>query len=236
MDRGTATAPPGADAPDAGRSAGQAIAAAMAAAYVALVVPLALVGSLVAGARPPGIDGAVTRRLGAWRGGALDPISSGVSQLTDPMLVIVTTVGVVSVLLALRRSALAVALLVALPLELAVFLTVTVVVDRARPDIALLDPEPVTASFPSGHAAAAVALYGTLAWIVHHEARSPIARRLALTVALVVPVGVGWARVHRGMHHLTDVLAGGVLGAATLAVGIACARLAESRGVDEHHR
>jgi undecaprenyl-diphosphatase len=48
---------------------------------------------------------------------------------------------------------------------------------------------------------------------------TPWLRRLVTVVCLVVPVLVGYARLYRGMHHLTDVLVG-------LANGLVCFVLA----------
>lgn len=50
--------------------------------------------------------------------------------------------------------------------ELLTFLCVTLVVHRPRPPVARLDVAPETSSFPSGHTAAAVALYGCIAILV----------------------------------------------------------------------
>jgi undecaprenyl-diphosphatase len=96
--------------------------------------------------------------------------------------------------------------------ELAVFLAVTEVVHRPRPPVHRLDAAPPTSSFPSGHTATAVALYGCLAilvlWI---DGRRP-ATRLGVTVLCCIPVYVGLSRLYRGMHYPTDVLAGALTG------------------------
>lgn len=60
-------------------------------------------------------------------------------------------------------------------------------------------------SFPSGHSANAVTLYGSLA---AHEKR----RKLLLVLAFVLPLLVGFSRVFVGAHYPTDVLCGWLLG------------------------
>lgn len=217
----------------AGRSAGMAIAVVMGLAFVVLVAVLGPIGAVVDASSPLALDTEVSEDLAERRATTLDAVSGAVAALAAPSTVLAATGTAVLVLLLLRRSVAAIVLLVALPLEVAVFLAVAQLVDRPRPEVEPLDAVPLTGSFPSGHTAAAVALYGSLAWFVRSEARSPILRRAAVAVAVVAPVGVAVARVQRGMHHLTDVLAGGVLGAATLAVGIACAGIAVRRGVDD---
>jgi undecaprenyl-diphosphatase len=104
--------------------------------------------------------------------------------------------------------------------ELLIFLSVTLIVHRPRPHVHRLDVAPPTSSFPSGHTAAAVALYGGLTilmlWIY---GRRP-ATRIAAVVLWCIPVIVGLSRLYRGMHYPTDVLAGALLSALWLVVVI----------------
>ena len=104
--------------------------------------------------------------------------------------------------------------------ELWVFLIVTALVGRDRPDVSHLDLAPPTSSFPSGHTAAAVALYGCLAVIVLRELRP---RWLAVALAIIfwsIPVVVGISRVYRGMHFPSDVIFGALGGAAWLYIAL----------------
>lgn len=103
----------------------------------------------------------------------------------------------------------------AVALELSVFLATTFVVRRNRPAVSHLDISPPTSSFPSGHTAAAVALYGAVALLLVRATRCR-----AWWLLLLMPAAVGVARVYRGMHHPTDVLGGALLGA----LCVLCAR------------
>jgi len=96
--------------------------------------------------------------------------------------------------------------------EVAIFLCVTLVIDRPRPRVVRLDSAPPTSSFPSGHVAAAVALYGALAVVVWSYSRREWLRVGALVIAIAVPIVVGLSRLYRGMHYPTDVFAGALLG------------------------
>jgi membrane-associated phospholipid phosphatase len=98
-----------------------------------------------------------------------------------------------------------------------VFITVTVIVKRPRPAVEQLDGSPVSSSWPSGHVAAAVC-YAAIAIVVFWHTRKVWARALAVFGAVVVPLIVGWARFYRGMHHISDVIAGVVLGIVTVAI------------------
>ena len=96
--------------------------------------------------------------------------------------------------------------------EVAIFLLVTMLVDRERPPVRHLDEAPPTSSFPSGHTAATIALWGALAVLANERARSAVVRNLFLILAFVVPLLVASSRMYRGMHFLSDVLGGIVLG------------------------
>ena len=108
-------------------------------------------------------------------------------------------------------------LALSLILEAAAFITVTWIVGRPRPDVVRLEDSPVGSSFPSGHVAAAAA-YSAIAVIVFWHTRSRWARALSVALSIAIPVVVGLSRMYRGMHYLSDVIAGVVLGAVSVAI------------------
>jgi membrane-associated phospholipid phosphatase len=118
-----------------------------------------------------------------------------------------------------RRWNETVLLLTAVLLEKAVFVTTTYIVDRPRPPVGQLDGHPPTSSFPSGHVASAVSVYGVVALIVWAHTDRRWLRALVATVAVVVPVIVALSRMILGMHYLTDVVVGATLGVVALVVG-----------------
>jgi membrane-associated phospholipid phosphatase len=115
----------------------------------------------------------------------------------------------------------AVFVLCALAGEVTIFVATTLLVHRPRPNVVRLDQAPPTSSFPSGHTAAAVALYGAAAILVVRYSTRAAWRRVAVALAIVLPLAVAGSRLYRGMHYPTDVLAGGLLGFSWLRI---CAR------------
>ena len=85
-------------------------------------------------------------------------------------------------------------------------MTIAAVVKRPRPDVPHLDSRLPTSAFPSGHMAATTCLYVAIAILVIGHARGWW-RYLFLIPAIVMPVAVATARMYRGEHHPTDILA-----------------------------
>ena len=204
------------------------------AAYVSLTIVLLLAGELVmelaVGSWPGAVDSAITHWFAGNRGAIFNALTTGLSNLGDTFTVIGVAIGAGTVLLAGRLWRQATVLAVGLALELSVFLSTTYVVHRPRPDVDALDSVPATASFPSGHMAASVVLYGGLALIGSSLAPRRRIRRWLLVAAGIIAVGVGVSRVYRGLHHPIDIVAGGALGLACLAAAVLAARYLPAGG------
>lgn len=142
-----------------------------------------------------------------------DAVSGVASRMAETMTCVILLL-VIAVLLRwwLGRWREPLVLLVALAGEVLIFLAVGAVVGRERPDVRHLDEAPPTSSFPSGHTAAAVALYGAVAVIVWRQVANRRLAAILTSVLVLVPFCVGIARLYRGMHHPTDVLFGLLLG------------------------
>jgi undecaprenyl-diphosphatase len=102
--------------------------------------------------------------------------------------------------------------------EASAYLASSTIVARPRPDVERLIDSPVATSWPSGHVAAAT-VYGAVAVVVFWHFTARWARWLAVVVAALLPVLVGWSRMYQGMHFLSDVIAGIVLGVVSVAIG-----------------
>jgi undecaprenyl-diphosphatase len=150
-----------------------------------------------------------------------DPLNTATligSWMSETVTKIAVTALVVLILLRwLRRWYEALVVAVTLILEAMVFITTTFIVGRDRPPVPHLDGSPVGSSFPSGHVAAAVC-YAAIAVVVGRNC----ARRWVVvslwTLAVAVPIIVGLSRMYRGMHFMSDVVAGMILGAVSVIV------------------
>jgi membrane-associated phospholipid phosphatase len=189
-----------------------------------------LVGWLLAKAAPHDAfgraDARADRVLAADRTPRWNTITHWVTDLSETRTIaIMAIVTVIGAALAWRRWREPMLVAVAVTGEVLIFLGITTLVDRARPPVSHLDKAPPTSSFPSGHTAAAICMYGALALLSFERSRSLLLRGLLVLLAVAVPVAVAVARVYRGMHYPTDVLGGAVLGATWLAVTVRGIRL-----------
>ena len=162
--------------------------------------------------------GRVDRFVVQWfvevRSPALTTVMETVSTLSGTRTVL--AVGLALAVLGLAVSASwrpVVFVVVTLVGEVTLYFLSSQVVSRARPAVAdLTSGLPSGASWPSGHAAAAVALYGALAALVIAYGRAQW-RWWVLALPVVLAPAIGVSRVYVAAHHPTDVLAGLTLGA-----------------------
>ena len=136
-------------------------------------------------------------------------------------------VGAIALAFALLRewriAAFAVFVLV---VESATYRVTSLAVPRDRPHVNRLEDLPADASYPSGHTAAAIAVYVGLVLLLTSRFPTRALRVSAWAVAIVIPVLVALARMYRGMHHPLDVAGGLVVGVGALLVLLFACRAA----------
>lgn len=105
-----------------------------------------------------------------------------------------------------------------LALETACFVGSAALVGRPRPRGMWRPEQPhATSSFPSGHTAAAFALHTTLADLLELRGGRG-SRALGHLLRYGIPGGIAFSRIYRGQHHISDTVAGVVLGRWSAAV------------------
>ncbi len=154
----------------------------------------------VADSVPSGVEWVA--RLFTWLGGAV-----GTAAIAGLAAVILLRVG-------RRHDAVFVVLSV-------VGITILVAVlkafyERARPDTGAAIPLPHSYSFPSGHAATAVVLYGALGLLLAERAASRARAAGWLATAALVAFAIGTSRILLNVHFVSDVAAGFAVGLAWL--------------------
>jgi undecaprenyl-diphosphatase len=89
-------------------------------------------------------------------------------------------------------------------------------VHRLRPVLTDAVAHEPGSSFPSGHAQAAMVGYAVLL-LVFLPILYGIWRKIAITFAVLMVLAIGFSRIALGVHYLSDVLGGFILGAAWVA-------------------
>ena len=143
-----------------------------------------------------------------------------VTHLGDPVPLTVLTLLQVWLLLRLGSRRLALFVAVARLGAVSISTTLKLVVDRARPVFDVPVAEASGLSFPSGHALGSAAFWSSTVLALLPLVDRPW-RRTAVVVALGVPVLVSASRVLLGVHYLSDVVAGLVLGFGWTAICVA---------------
>lgn len=97
-----------------------------------------------------------------------------------------------------------------------------ILINRPRPlaDIAYyVEKDP---SFPSGHSAIATAFFGFITYylIRHSEGRNK--KGIVLLLGTLLILVVGFSRLYLGVHYMSDVLGGFLMGGLWLVAGITC--------------
>ena len=167
-------------------------------------------------------ESGLNRSIQETRDKAWDSITAVWSHVGNTEIIIgVCLIAVVVVWWRTRRWWFAVIPAIAISLQASIFVAATLVTGRPRPDVPHLDPAPPTSSYPSGHVGASVALYASLAIMATTIERTWL-RRTVIGVCSVIPFLVAYARLYRGMHHLSDVVVGAINGLVCAALAAGC--------------
>ena len=172
-----------------------------------------------------GTDESVNRTLADHRSGTLTTIAEVGSHVGATVLVIL--VGLLAIACAVtRRWRLAAFAVFALLVESATYYVTSFAVPRQRPSVPRLeDLEPDT-SYPSGHTAAAVAVYAGLVLLLTSRFTSTMPKALAWTGAILLVTFVALTRLYQGMHHPLDVAGGVLVGIGAILVALFACRAA----------
>jgi undecaprenyl-diphosphatase len=166
-------------------------------------------------------DRAVALAVVGARNAALSHIAVNLTSLGSDPVVILAVLFAVLYSAAAGRPARIVPLIAA---PAGAFLTNTLaklVIHHPRPDGgSAIIVMPASFGFPSGHTAAASAVWLTLAFIATRTESRPQVRQLLVGAALATALLVAWSRVYLGVHYLSDVIGGLLLGSAW-ALGLA---------------
>lgn len=91
---------------------------------------------------------------------------------------------------------------------------------RARPDEAFHLVEQGGYSFPSGHSVSSVIVYGLLLYLIRKNCHNEKLRTVLTVICAVLALLIGPSRLYVGVHWITDVACGMLIGTMILAISI----------------
>jgi membrane-associated phospholipid phosphatase len=174
--------------------------------------------------------GAADERVNVWLAAHRTTTRTGASLIgsiiAGGVVLPIVAASIALVCTVFRRWRIAAFVVFALAVEAGAYRLTTLVVHTHRPRVVRLENLPVNASYPSGHTAAAVAIYGGLVLLLTSRLTNGIFRTLAWAVALLLVAFVATSRMYRGMHHPLDVAGGLLVGVGALIVVVFACRAA----------
>lgn len=96
-----------------------------------------------------------------------------------------------------------------------------ILINRARPGADIAYYLEGSKSFPSGHSAIAVAVFGFLTYyLIHHYLKGRGKKTLLIVLGSILIGLIGFSRLYLEVHYLSDVIGGFLIGGLWLVAGI----------------
>lgn len=100
---------------------------------------------------------------------------------------------------------------------------IKIIFSRARPNINPLVVE-TSYSFPSGHSMMSMIFYGYLIYLIYNHLENKKIKWIFILVLSILIFSIGFTRIYLGVHYVSDVIGGFVLGIAYLIIFIEISR------------
>ena len=153
-------------------------------------------------------DATVRDAVHSWASPRVTYAMRGITELGSPLVLVFLSLLLVWRLAQAGRKRAALLLVIAAVGAEALDELLKLVFHRARPEAFFGYAEPLTYSFPSGHATSACCFYGVAAAIVATRIQSPGRKAVVWAAAALIAGLIGLSRIYLGVHYPSDVLAG----------------------------
>lgn len=175
------------------------------------------------------IDTRLATLLAAYREPALTKAFLWLTLLGKGEVVVAVAAAACALFVLWRKRYLLVPLLLVLAGTQATVQAVKRLILRARPGADVAYYVEKSFAFPSGHSATAMVLYGFLAYALARDATTWTQSTNIAFSGLAIVLAVGLSRMYLGVHFLSDVLGGYVVGLLWLVIGASLAELLRAR-------
>ena len=167
-----------------------------------------------------GIDAHVLYALYAIRDPFLTQLFLLITEFGEARVILFLTIGLAVYLFMRRRAAELLGILMTVGGAGVVVYALKEIVARERPEAIYNAVAETTSSFPSWHAGLALAFYGYCIYLLWPYTRAHRSAGVAIGLLNVLIVLVVFSRLYLGVHYVSDVLVGALIGAVFLAAGI----------------
>ena len=151
----------------------------------------------------------------------VDAIALFFTNLANVEVIVTLLIMAVVLLYRKKRHHAAQALIASVFTSIVLVQSIKFAIDRVRPEPFISAADTFGMSFPSGHAFVAIVFYGTVAYIIGHHIKKKKRRWLVYNSAQALVWLIALSRLWLGVHWLSDVVAGMILGGLLLWVIVA---------------
>lgn len=114
-------------------------------------------------------------------------------------------------IIALKNKKYSIAICINLIFSASVNYIIKLIVERPRPSVLRLTEE-IGYSFPSGHSMTSLAFYGFIIYLLFKYQKDKNKRNIITVLLTILIILIGFSRIYLGVHYLSDVLGGFLLG------------------------
>ena len=171
-------------------------------------------------------DSKVLEFLYAYRDPFAVNIFIGISELGTTVIMYGLSASVALLCFLYKRYAYAAGLLISTVSSGILILLLKGLIERARPPLSFQAYPEIWYSFPSAHAALSAALYFFLAYMTWKLVPHNSLRIIATIFFILLPLAISFSRVYLGVHYMSDVVAGLLLGSLCAWIGYRWVRCA----------
>lgn len=173
---------------------------------------LFLIGFLVAVQATLPFERGFARWVVGWEDRRIFEVLSTVSELGSTPTISAVTLCTLILLVIVGRHVDASAVLLIVATTATLTLSMKNVIERPRPDLIPATVIEDGFSFPSGHAAMSVAVYGAIALLTTRSPLHPTIRAAIIGTLIALIIAIGASRTYLGVHYPTDIVGGWLTG------------------------
>lgn len=140
---------------------------------------------------------------------ALQKPMLALTHLGDPISLLMISVAILLVLWLMKKPVQIIHFAFTMIFASGVVIVLKKIVGRERP-LGIIYEDGY--SFPSGHALISAVFFPLIIYTFKHYIKELWIRRLCILILLVTMLLIGWSRLYLGVHYLSDVIGGFIIG------------------------